>query len=105
MDIFSNIGSGELLFILIIVLLVMGPHRLPQVARTLGQALHKLQGVYQEFIAEFEEELRTVEETTKEVRYDVQTLQETVKRELIDELPPHTSVRCEKTKEDETSDG
>jgi len=77
MDFLSNIGGGELIFIGVIILLVIGPHRLPEVSRTLGKALRSIRAAYQEFISEFEEELRTVEETTKEVRDGVQTLKET----------------------------
>lgn len=76
MDFLSNIGGGELIFILIIVLLVMGPHRLPEFSRALGKALRRIHAAYQEFVSEFEEELRTVEETTKGVREGIQALKE-----------------------------
>jgi Tat protein translocase TatB subunit len=33
-----NLGAGELLLIIVIALLVFGPARLPQVARTIGKA-------------------------------------------------------------------
>ena len=38
-----NIGLGELLVILVIVLLITGPRRLPDVGRSLGEAIRAFQ--------------------------------------------------------------
>ncbi len=76
MDIFSNIGSGELIFIFIIILLVMGPQRLPEIARVVAQALRKVQEAYQELSSEFAAELKSAEEATKEVRESIETIKE-----------------------------
>ena len=118
MDVISNIGAGELIFILIIILLVMGPHRLPEISGMLGQTLRKFQETYQEFVSEFAEELHTVEETAEEVREGVQTLAKAVDLpetpprattraapatkptpKTLEELPTHNPVPCEKAKE------
>jgi len=117
MDVISNIGAGELIFIFIIILLVMGPHRLPEISRMLGQTLRKFQETYQEFVSEFEEELHTVEETAEEVREGAQTLAKAVDLSgtspkattraaptakptpKTEELPTHNPVPCEKAKE------
>ena len=39
----GNLGLGELLVILVIALLVIGPKRLPEVARGLGEAVRAFQ--------------------------------------------------------------
>ena len=39
---FQNFGSGELVVILLVALLVVGPERLPALARSMGKGLHKL---------------------------------------------------------------
>jgi sec-independent protein translocase protein TatA len=39
----GNLGLGELLVIFVIALLVIGPRRLPEVARGLGEALRSFQ--------------------------------------------------------------
>ena len=44
-----GIGSGELLLILVAALLVLGPKKLPEVARTLGKAMGELRRVSTEF--------------------------------------------------------
>jgi Tat protein translocase TatB subunit len=38
-----GIGTGEILIILVIALLVLGPKELPKVARTIGKAMRELQ--------------------------------------------------------------
>ena len=38
-----NLGFGELLVILVIVLLIVGARRLPEIGRSLGQAIREFQ--------------------------------------------------------------
>lgn len=40
--IFSSLGAGEILLVLMVVLLLFGAERLPSMARALGQALHEM---------------------------------------------------------------
>ena len=49
-----NIGSGELLVILLVALIFLGPQRLPDVARQLGQAVSSLRSLASGFQAELE---------------------------------------------------
>lgn len=124
MDVLSNLGSSEVIFILLIILLVMGPHRLPEVARVIGQTLYKIRKAYQEFVGEFEKELHTAEKVTNEVRESIETLKEvadlpttilksTAKGpvekksapELIDALPTHDLVPREEAEGDSPTNG
>ena len=43
-----NIGTPELLVILIVALIVVGPRRLPEIGRTVGRALNELRKVQDE---------------------------------------------------------
>ena len=39
---FSGIGLWEIIFILVVALVIWGPNKLPEIARTLGKAVHVL---------------------------------------------------------------
>ncbi len=83
MDGFSllNIGFGELLFILLLAGLVMGPQRIRVVARWLGQMTAKLRGVSAQFMHQLNSELDGSErEDLKGALDDIRNLQ----RELRD---------------------
>lgn len=49
-----NIGGGELAIILLVALVFLGPGRLPQVARQVGQTIATLRGLAQSFQSELE---------------------------------------------------
>lgn len=53
-----GVGLPELIVILVIALVVLGPRRLPEVARTLGKALGEFRRQSAEILAEFQHELR-----------------------------------------------
>jgi sec-independent protein translocase protein TatB len=56
-----DIGFSEIIFILIIGLLVIGPQRLPRVARTTGLWLGKLRGFVAAVKSDIDKELATEE--------------------------------------------
>lgn len=49
---FFNIGTAELILIFIIALIVVGPRRLPEIARSLGKIMNDLRRMSQEFTAQ-----------------------------------------------------
>jgi len=50
-----NIGGGELLIILLVALIFLGPERLPQVARQIGQTASSLRSLASGFQAEMKQ--------------------------------------------------
>lgn len=60
---FLNIGPGEVLVILVIALVVLGPSRLPATARTLGRFLAKTRDV----VARFQQEMQAAADVPLEV--------------------------------------
>ncbi len=51
----GNFGPMELVFILIIVLLIVGPGKLPQVAESMGKAIQNFKKAKEERFEELEE--------------------------------------------------
>lgn len=98
MNIFSNVGITELVFILLLALLVVGPERLPELARQLGKVLRDVRKAYDNLTRDFGPELMSIQETTRELRESVDSVrsipQDTVKSvlkateldETVDEL-------------------
>ncbi|BCX05313.1 MAG: hypothetical protein KatS3mg053_3251 [Candidatus Roseilinea sp.] len=75
-----GVGPLEVLFILILILLVFGPERLPEFTRGLGTALRRLRETYVAFTQEFKGELQPIaqdlDEVTREIRREVQAIRE-----------------------------
>ncbi len=61
MDGFLNIGGAELLVILIIAGIVMGPERILQISRWLGQTTAKLQNISRGFLRQLQSEIDGVD--------------------------------------------
>jgi len=57
-----NIGLGEVLFIAILILVFIGPERLPQLMRQLGEYTAQIRRVIRNFNQEFAEELKPLHE-------------------------------------------
>ena len=60
---FLNIGPGEVVVILVIALVVLGPTRLPATARTLGRFMAKTRDV----VARFQQEMQAAADLPLEV--------------------------------------
>ena len=57
---FQGIGIWEILIILIVVLIVLGPRRLPEIARTLGKAVRAMKKASTDFTATITREVEEV---------------------------------------------
>jgi len=60
-----GIGMPELLVILVVALVVLGPKRLPEVARTLGKAVSEFRRQSTDIIDEFQNQMRVEEESAR----------------------------------------
>lgn len=85
-----GMGPAELLLIFIIALIVLGPDKLPEIARTLGKAVRELRRMSMEVMAEFTKELRDMEAVSKEVKDTAQTIRQVtdVKKTLMESVEP-----------------
>jgi Tat protein translocase TatB subunit len=88
----------HLIVIMVIALIVLGPEKLPQVARMLGKAMAEFRRITGDFRSTIEGEMRELERETslKELRgqfpehvhYDVQQTQEVITEVAETTLPP-----------------
>jgi TatA/E family protein of Tat protein translocase len=70
-----GVGPLEVLFILVLVLLIFGPERLPELTRNLGNAIRRLKETYVAFVTEFKDELTPIateiDAATRDLRKDL----------------------------------
>jgi sec-independent protein translocase protein TatB len=74
MNIFSNVGITELIVILLLALLVVGPERLPELARQLAKVLRDARTAYENLTKDLGPELMSIEKTTREIRESVNSV-------------------------------
>ena len=60
-----GIGMPELLVILVVALVVLGPNRLPELARTLGKAMAEFRRQTTDIMDEFQHQMRVEEDTAR----------------------------------------
>ncbi len=86
MDSFFGIGLPELIVILLLAGIIMGPQRIRKVAYTLGRVTAQLQAVSRQFARQLNAELDSLEDkSVKDAVRDVRDLQrevESLRREL-----------------------
>jgi Tat protein translocase TatB subunit len=76
---FFNIGTPELILIFIIALIVVGPRRLPEIARQLGKIVNDLRRMSQEFTTEMMRELEPPAKELTEMTRELNILAEETK--------------------------
>ena len=104
-----DISWSEFLLIGVVALIVIGPKELPAVMRTIGQWTRKVRGMASEFQNQFQEAIREAEMTDlkkevddlaqdvknfdplKDVRADMESMGEDVKRSLTATTEPPAS--------------
>lgn len=60
-----GIGMPELLVILVVALVVLGPKRLPELARTLGKAMAEFKRQSTDIMEEFQAQMRVEEDSQR----------------------------------------
>jgi Tat protein translocase TatB subunit len=63
-----GIGMPELLVILVVALVVLGPNRLPELARTLGKAMAEFRRHTTDIMDDFQQQMRVEEDTARRAK-------------------------------------
>ena len=87
-----GIGSTELLVILVIALLVLGPKNLPKIAQTLGKAMGQFQKVSKDFQRTLNTEVALEEEADKRKEQEVLIAEQAARKEAEKEAEKKQSV-------------
>jgi sec-independent protein translocase protein TatB len=106
-----DIGFSELLVIAVVALLVIGPERLPKVARTAGHLFGRLQRYVNDVKADiqreieldelkklrsqFEDAARSVEQSVNEVGQELRSASDDLNRSLAGDAPAPASPSAE----------
>lgn len=67
-----NIGPTELVIILVIALIVFGPRKLPELGKSLGQAMAQFRRASDDFKRSWEQEVESERARLNEIKSDVQ---------------------------------
>lgn len=81
---FLGVGYQELLVILVLLLVVVGPERLPNVAYQIGRAVRQMQRYARAVRDEFSEEIGYLEEQYKTVKGEIDTASDTFRKSSAD---------------------
>ncbi len=63
---FFGIGGGEVILVLVVALIIWGPKRLPEIARTLGKTINMLKKSTYDLTSQITRELDTEDTKDKE---------------------------------------
>ena len=83
----------EILTIAVIALIVFGPHRLPEMARTVGKYLRELRGAVRDLREGIEREVAPIREPITEIKKDLSEPVGDVKRTLTEAADAAKSVQ------------
>jgi len=82
MNIFSNIGVTELIVILLLALLVVGPERLPEFSRKFGKLLRDMRKMYENLTRDLGSEIASIQQPIQELRDSVESIR-SIPKDLV----------------------
>ena len=88
---FLNLGGGEIILILAIVLILFGAKRLPELAKGLGQGIKEFKKATHHASERMDEAIAEVTPTASK-RLVPATTSSTASERLVSQVPPHTTV-------------
>lgn len=77
-----NFTISEILTIMLVILIVFGPHRLPEMAKKAGQLVRRARSVVNDLRQEFEGEWQEVSQPLKDVREEMMGMKDEVESSM-----------------------
>lgn len=110
---FLGIGWGEGALLLILALLIFGPEKLPQIARTVGRVSRQIRQVSTDFTREISREAEDIEAVRKELSQavkeslpDIEAVRKEMSQAVKESLPdieiPRLDIDLSKIEEEST---
>jgi sec-independent protein translocase protein TatA len=98
-----GIGMPELIVILVIALIVIGPQKLPDIARSLGKGLAEFKRASDDFQRNLSEEVRNLDEK-EQAEKEAKVAEATPERDLAAEVKAYEDQASEEAPEGKTSE-
>ena len=93
-----GLGIQEVIIILVVALLIIGPKKLPDLARSLGKALREFKGATEDFKQSLE-----IEPHELTPRSNIKTTHKSPEKEHIETVPENNDKTVEETDKEEDS--
>ena len=68
---FFDISGGEIFVILLVVFIVFGPDKIPEIARWIGKSVNEIKRATSEITEEITKETKDIRETTDKLKSDI----------------------------------
>ncbi len=107
----GNLGGGEILVILLVALIVLGPTRLPPAVRQVGKVVGEIRRIGQGFQQELREAAKPLQEATADLKAADKSLRETTQKplkemtETLKAADPSKAIEPPPAAKDEAKDG
>ena len=79
---FFDVSGGELLVIILVVFLVFGPQKMPEIARKIGKAMNEMKKASNDLTREFRQEAAGIRSEIREAQENVREEVDTLNREV-----------------------
>lgn len=81
-----GISGGEILVILLLVLVLFGPKKIPEIARTIGKGMNEIKKVQRDINAEINRYSREIENPAKQITEDIEGFKKDLNEQIADTL-------------------
>lgn len=78
------ISGGEIIFILLIIVLLFGSNKLPEIARTLGKGIKQFKDAADDIKKEMSEESKEMVDNIKDIKEDVDKIKNMKKYKIFE---------------------